>query len=53
LGAESLSFSIEKVFKPLGIGFRGTVHPKVPDLSRYRPQVEKLASPGVYIHKIH
>ena len=51
--AEPLSFSIEKIFKPLGIDFRGTVHPKAPDLSRYHPQGEKVARPGVHIREVH
>jgi hypothetical protein len=51
--AESLPFSIEKIFKPFRIDFRGTVNPKVPDLSGYHPQREKPVCVGINVGKVH
>ena len=51
--AESLSFSIEKLFEPLGIDFRGAVYSEAVHLSSYHPKVEKPTIPGVQIRKVH
>jgi hypothetical protein len=51
--AKSFPFSIDKIFKPLGVEFGGSVHSKAPDLSRYHPQGEKPVCVGINVGKVH